>query len=298
MRRLALGLLVLGLCSCGGGHRARIPAGSSDDSAAAPASSEAPAASGSAAAEAPPPEAPPASAETPAPAASEGTGLGAIMRSSGGGNYGIAATEATGLSREDAGKAVGDVGGATDKCYEKHFKKKKAAGGKTTLEVKVDAKGKTKGVKVVSDEVKDKALTKCLQGAFKKAAWPKPTEKAGGKVTVEFNATAAGEAAKAGDAKGGDAKGGEPAKKLGRRAPGRGRLGRSTRGVDPGREVATLQAPPYSPCRTDARPIRAAFRPSRSRRRSSPRPCSPRARAAAPPAPPAMRRRRRPSRRP
>jgi hypothetical protein len=196
MRRLALSLLVLGLCSCGGGgHRARIPSGASEDGGAAPASSEAaPAASDSAGAAAEAPPAAPPAGETP-PAAAEGTGLGAVMRSSGGGSYGLAATEATGLSREDASKAIGDVGAATDKCYEKLFKKKKEASGKTTLEVKVDPKGKTKGVKVVSDDTKDKALAKCLQGAFKKAAWPKPTEKAGGKVTVEFNATGAAPAA-------------------------------------------------------------------------------------------------------
>jgi hypothetical protein len=221
MRRLALSLLVLGLCSCGGAHRSRIPVGPSEDGGAAPAASDAPPADSAAAIEAPPPaDAPPVPADSAPPPSAPS----ALMRSSGGGSYGIAATEATGLSREDAVKSLEGVGPAADKCYEKLFKKKKDAAGKTVVEVKVDPKGKTKGAaKVVSDDVKDKALAKCLQGAFKKAAWPKPTEKGGGKVTVEFALSGAPAAAP----------------KLAASAPPRRRAGRPS-GVDRGRAVATL----------------------------------------------------------
>jgi hypothetical protein len=189
MRRLTLCLLLLGGTSCGGAHRARIPSGAGDEGAAAPAALDSAAAATSAAA-------PAADVASPAPAADAapppptGPELGAAMRTSGGGSYSLAATDAAGLSREDASKAVGDAGPQADKCYEKLFKKKKEASGKTTLEIKVDPKGKTKGVKVASDDLKDKAHAKCLQGAFGKIAWPKPTEKGGGKVTVELTAGA------------------------------------------------------------------------------------------------------------
>ncbi|MCU0681473.1 MAG: AgmX/PglI C-terminal domain-containing protein [Polyangiaceae bacterium] len=252
MRRLALSLFVLGLCSCGGGgHRSRIPAGSSDDGgAAAPAASEAAApASSDAVAEAPAPASSAAAAETPPPA----EGPGAALRSSGGGSYGLAATEAAGLSRDDAAKTLNDAGPSTDKCYEKLFKKKKETSGKTTLEIKVDPKGKTKGVKVLSDDVKDKALAKCLQGAFKKSAWPKPTEKAGGKVTVE--ATAAGAA---------------PAK-LARAGQNSGAF--------------LLRCPTAPPCCHAARCSRDLSRPSPSRSRSRRRRCWRRAKGAVRPRP-------------
>ena len=105
-----------------------------------------------------------------------------------GGSYLVAVRSATGLVADEVGKAINAAASKTDGCYAKAIKKKLPPGA-ILYDVSIDAKGGASGVKLVSDAIKDGELTKCLETSLKSITWPKPSEKAGGKTTIEFATT-------------------------------------------------------------------------------------------------------------
>jgi hypothetical protein len=105
---------------------------------------------------------------------------------SAGGHYALSVVSAAGMPADDVVRTLGSGTGKTDECYGKLFKKQLNANGKTTFDVEIDAKGKTKSVKVRGDDLKDADLVKCLTGIIKGAEWPKPADKAGAKTTFEW----------------------------------------------------------------------------------------------------------------
>ena len=105
-----------------------------------------------------------------------------------GGSYLVSVRSVAGVVPDEVGKSVNAAASKTDACYAKVLKKKPPTGA-TLYEVTIDAKGATGGVKLLSDAVKDADLGKCLEASLKGVAWPKPTDKAGGKATIEFAIT-------------------------------------------------------------------------------------------------------------
>jgi hypothetical protein len=103
-----------------------------------------------------------------------------------GGQYGLAVQSASGIASDDVGRALVSITPRTDECYGKLFKKQVNATGKTSFDVTISAKGKTQSVKLRSDDLKDADLVKCLEAAVKTVAWPTPTDKAGGKTTLDW----------------------------------------------------------------------------------------------------------------
>ena len=105
---------------------------------------------------------------------------------SAGGSYALKVLSVAGMPVDDVGKALSASSGKVDACYAKLFKGALGQNGKTSVDVVVNDKGKTGSVKLRADETKNPELVKCLQDAVKAVEWPKPTEKAGGKTTIEW----------------------------------------------------------------------------------------------------------------
>jgi len=105
---------------------------------------------------------------------------------SAGGSYALKVLSVAGMPVDDVGKALSASSGKVDACYAKLFKSALGQNGKTSVDVVVNDKGKTGSVKLRADETKNPELVKCLQDAVKAVEWPKPTEKAGGKTTIEW----------------------------------------------------------------------------------------------------------------
>jgi hypothetical protein len=93
---------------------------------------------------------------------------------------------AAGISADDVVRAIGKVRDQNDDCYKKLFKAQLTAHGKTTYEITIDAKGKTKSAKLKGDDVKSADVTKCLEKLIKGITWDGVTDKAGGKTTVDW----------------------------------------------------------------------------------------------------------------
>ncbi|MCS6900553.1 MAG: hypothetical protein NZX77_12410 [Polyangiaceae bacterium] len=93
-----------------------------------------------------------------------------------GGSYRIVLEDVKGATRGELVRAVEGGSKGVDGCFSEIFKKggKK---GRIVFAVVVDGKQKVKSVKVQADELQDKKLPKCLEGALKTIDWPAPTEK-------------------------------------------------------------------------------------------------------------------------
>jgi hypothetical protein len=95
---------------------------------------------------------------------------------SAGGSYRIGLEDVKGSTRGEVMASVEKGSKAVDGCFAEIFK---AGGkkGKIAFAVVVDSKRKLKSAKLQGDELQDKKLPKCLEGALKKIEWPAPTEK-------------------------------------------------------------------------------------------------------------------------
>ena len=95
---------------------------------------------------------------------------------SAGGSYSIGVVDPKGLERGAVVATVERGSKAVDGCFAEIFK---AGGkkGKIAFAVVVDGKGKVKSAKAQADELQEKKLPKCLEGALKKMDWPRPSEK-------------------------------------------------------------------------------------------------------------------------
>jgi hypothetical protein len=92
-----------------------------------------------------------------------------------GGSYSIFLEDVKGATRGEVMASVEKGSKAVDGCFAEIFK---AGGkkGKIAFAVVVDGKRKLKSAKLQGDELQDKKLPKCLEGALKKIEWPAPTE--------------------------------------------------------------------------------------------------------------------------
>lgn len=104
---------------------------------------------------------------------------------SAGGSYSLAVNDSRGLTRTEVVTAVERSTKTVDGCFGDIFK---AGGkkGKISFSVIVDGTGKFKSLKAQDDELKDKKLPKCLEGALKKVEWSKPSEKGGATFVIEW----------------------------------------------------------------------------------------------------------------
>lgn len=178
---LTLGFLV----GCGASTPSSNPPEASS-SAPVPSASAAPAASAKA------PEAPPeqtAGATAPAASAKKTDVLLETVlppkTTAAGGSYSMAINDPQGLAKTELLAAVEKSSKQVDGCYAPVFK---ASGkkGKTSFAIALDAKAKPRTIKLQGDELNDKTLVKCLEGALKKVEWPRPGDKAGASFVVEW----------------------------------------------------------------------------------------------------------------
>jgi hypothetical protein len=95
---------------------------------------------------------------------------------SAGGSYRIGLEDVKGSTRGEVMASVEKGSKAVDGCFAEIFK---AGGkkGKIAFAVVVDGKKKLKSAKLQGDDLQDKKLPKCLEGALKKIEWPASTEK-------------------------------------------------------------------------------------------------------------------------
>ena len=122
---------------------------------------------------------------TPAPAGS--SRLESAVRTkttSAGGSYAVGTVSSNGITEAEVIGVLDGAASKTDGCYVPLFKKQLVATGRTTFEVEIDTKGKSKTVTLKENETKDGPLVKCLEDVVKKLVWPAP--KAGAKATVQW----------------------------------------------------------------------------------------------------------------
>ena len=102
-----------------------------------------------------------------------------------GGSYNLMVNDTVGVTRSDAMKALEASGRSIDACFGEIFK---AGGkrGKVTIAVQIDGQGHVKSTKVQLDELGDKKVPRCLEGAMKKVNWTRPPTKDGSSLSVDW----------------------------------------------------------------------------------------------------------------
>lgn len=93
-----------------------------------------------------------------------------------GGSYSVAVAEPRGVERADAVSALDRGSKLVDGCLGDLFK---VGGkrGKVAFALTLDERGKPRVVKNQLDELQDRKLLKCLEGAIRKIEWPMPPGK-------------------------------------------------------------------------------------------------------------------------